>query len=104
VSSAPTEEQIQELVSNCKYEWTTQNGVTGGKFKGPNGGTIFLPAAGLRWDGGLSRVGSDGRYWSSTLHESYPDHAYVLYFLSGDAYCDYVYVRSYGRSVRPVRK
>ena len=51
VSTAPTREQIKELVENCTYQWTTVNGVNGGKFTGPNGGSIFLPAAGSRWRG-----------------------------------------------------
>ena len=42
----PTGEQLKELVDNCKAEWTTMNGVNGCKFTGPNGNSIFLPAAG----------------------------------------------------------
>ena len=102
VSSAPTLEQIQELVSNCKYEWTTQNGVTGGKLKGPNGGTIFLPAAGRRWNGDLYYVGSACNCWSSTPGAGDPSSAYNLCFYSGSA--DWHYVgRDNGYSVRPVR-
>ncbi len=100
VSSAPTLEQIRELVDNCSYEWTTQNGVKGGKFTGPNGGTIVLPAAGHRWDGEFYYVGSYGIYWSSTPDGEYG--AYVLGFGSGNAYWHYSY-RYYGHSVRPVR-
>ena len=101
VSSAPTKEQIEELDSNCNYEWTTQNGVTGGKFKGPNGGTIFLPAAGNRWSGDLYHVGSRGYYWSSTP-DSLPYNAYNLYFSTGNAHWDII-GRDLGQSVRPVR-
>lgn len=100
VSSAPTEEQIQELKGYCSYEWTTLNGVYGGKFTGPNGGTIFLPAAGYRWVGGFSSVGSSGCYWSSTPLDAI--YAYGLYFdsLGPNWYFDN---RSYELSVRPVR-
>ena len=82
------------------YQWTTQNGVYGGKFTGPNGGTIFLPAAGYRLNGELYGVGSGGNYWSST-----PDdwgNGCSLYFGSFNASLGNVY-RGYGRSVRPVR-
>lgn len=104
VSSAPTLEQIKELVSNCTFQWTTQNGINGGKFTGPNGGTIFLPAAGdYFWGGELYYVGSYGDYWSSTPYDE--NCAYELHFSSGDAYSSYGWGgRVDGRSVRPVRK
>jgi hypothetical protein len=103
VASAPTLEQIKALVNNCSYTWTTQNGVNGGKFTGPNGGTIFLPAAGDVWDGELRYVGSWGYYWSSTPRVE--RDAFNLTFYSGLAYwdswdCD---LRRYQLTVRPVR-
>lgn len=102
VSTAPTRNQIKELVENSTYQWTTVNGVNGVKFTGPNGGTIFLPAAGYRFDGELYYAGSYGYYWSSTLYESDPDYAYHLHFYSGYAYWN-GRNRDYGLSVRPVR-
>ena len=100
VSSAPTLEQIQELLRNCSYQWTTQNGVAGGKFTGPNGGTIFLPAAGGRWSGELFDVGSVGYYWSST-----PYGEYLAYGLGFNSYYASWYYdnRDLEYSVRPVR-
>ncbi len=98
VSSAPTIEQIKELLNNCSSVWTTQNGVNGRKFTGPNGGTIFLPAAGSRWSGG--RVGSDGLCWSSSPLDEYL--AYGLYFDSSGARRGFG-DRGNGLSVRPVR-
>lgn len=99
----PTLTQIQELLNNCTSVWTSQNGVNGRKFTGPNGGTIFLPAAGGRWNDELSLLGSWGYYWSSTLHESYPNLAYFLRFSSDDARWYYGGGRYVGQSVRPVR-
>ncbi len=99
----PSLDQIKELLDKCPSEWTTQNGVNGRKFTGPNGGTIFFPAAGLRWDGELEYAGSSGYYWSSMLDESNPSYyAYRLYFNSGDAYWG-SYFRVIGYTVRPVR-
>ena len=62
----PTTEQLEELQDKCAWQRTTQNGVNGYKVIGPNGNSIFLPAAGNRdWgDGGT------GFYWSSTLYDS----------------------------------
>ena len=100
VSSAPTKDQIQELLGYCSSEWTTLNGVNGRKFTGPNGGTIFLPAAGYRWTGEFGNVGSGGYYWSSTPGDEH--NAYELGFGSGGAYWDGS--NRYGeQSVRPVR-
>lgn len=98
----PTLEQILELVHNCKYEWTTLNGVKGGKLTGPNGNSIFLPAAGNRWYGDLSRAGEYGYYWSSTQNPDLSYDAYFLYSYSGGANWNGYYGRGYGRSVRPV--
>jgi hypothetical protein len=99
----PTLAQCVELRDNCTSEWTTQNGINGIKFTGPNGGTIFLPAAGYRLNSSLGYGGSSGYYWSSTLHGNLPNNAYGLDFGSGTVTWDRSW-RSYGLSVRPVRQ
>lgn len=99
----PSLAQIQELLNNCSDEWTAQNGVKGRKFTGPNGGTIFLPAAGYRWYGELGAAGAWGIYWSSSSASSYWNGAYRLYFDSECAFWhDDDNDRHYGPSVRPV--
>ncbi|MBQ3632221.1 MAG: hypothetical protein II949_13470 [Prevotella sp.] len=99
----PSHEQIKELLDKCPSEWTTQNGVNGRKFTGPNGGTIFFPAAGYSWEGELYDAGSYGDYWSSTIYKSFPDFAYYLNFGSGSAVRDDYSGRNFEHSVRPVR-
>ena len=99
----PSREQMDELLNNCTSEWTTENGVNGRRFTGPNGASIFLPASGYRWYGDLSYAGSYGYCWSSSLGESDTNNAYELYFRSGvvgTGRDD----RLSGLSVRPVRK
>ena len=104
----PSKEQYQELFnsSNTTTEWTTQNGVYGRKITSKKEGytdrSIFLPAAGYRDGSSLRNAGSDGRYWSRSLDESYPNSAWRLDFDSSDigTYGNY---RCYGQSVRPVR-
>ena len=103
VATAPTKEQIEELLDNCTSEWTQLNGVDGRKFTASNGNSIFLPTAGCRWSGEFYRVGSWGYYWSSTLNWSNTLLAYCLYFDSGCAdWSDTE--RQYEFPVRPVRK
>lgn len=96
----PTKDEIIELCNECTWTWTNQNGVKGRKVTGPNGNSIFLPAAGYREGTYRYKAGSSGLYWSAApLSDS--DGAYDLYF-----YLDYYpwtyNVRSYGHSVRPV--
>lgn len=67
--AAPTSEQTTELVDYCSRRWcTSYNGkaVTGFLFTGPNGNSIFLPAAGNKKNGKKRRVGTDGDYWTSS--------------------------------------
>ena len=100
----PSRDQIKELYDNCTYEWTTVNGVKGGKFTSKkNGASIFLPAAGGRPVSYLSDAGSNGYYWSSTQYPSRSSSAYSLYFNSGDTYAYNNYRRN-GFSVRPVSR
>lgn len=104
VSSAPTLNQIKEFGKYTTSEWTTLNGVSGRKFTSTiNNGSVFLPAAGYRWDGELIGVGTRGYYWSSTpVDENY---AYDLYFDSSYARWGgwRYYLRYDEQSVRPVR-
>ena len=99
----PTQTERQELLDNTTATWITQNGVSGRKFTASNGNSIFLPAAGYYYEGGLNRAGSEGYYWSGSLDTGRPGGAYGLVFISG--YVGWVdYGRVCGRSVRPVVK
>ena len=97
----PTKAEMQELIDNCTWEWTTQNGVRGCKVTGPNGNSIFLPAANGRSGSSPSVAGSRGRYWSSTPYDS-SNSAYHLYFDSDNNHYVNNYGRDYGLLVRPV--
>ena len=93
----PTKEQWKELDDMCRKSWTGG----GYKFTGPNGNSIFLPGAGYRYCyGGVSHVGSDGYYWSSTPTGS--ENAWYLYFRSGSVFMCSTY-RCDGLSVRLVQ-
>ena len=101
----PTSAEWQELYSNTNSTWTTKNGVYGRKFTSKKDTTkyIFLPAAGQHTEFGMNSVGSDGRYWSSSLYSSDPGSAYSMYFNSSNVNSQCYNVRINGFQVRPVR-
>ena len=101
----PTKAEQDELREQCTWTWTTQNGVNGYKVTSKKSGytnkSIFLPAAGCRYDSSLDDAGSYGGYWSGSLGTGYPGSAYNLDFRSD--YVDwYNYYRYIGFTVRPV--
>ena len=80
----PTRNEFRELIDNCTWEWTTQNGTNGLKMTSKkNGNSIFLPAAGCSFAtniwGSISYVnhhkeGIIGYYWTSTFNVGYKAH------------------------------
>ena len=95
----PTEAELDELLDNCIWKWTTINGVNGYKVTAPNGNSIFLPAAGYRLSTDVCYRSSRGDYLSSGSNCGY--YPYYLNFGVG-GYGRYYSYRFYGRSVRPV--
>ena len=100
----PTQAQFQELKDKCTWIWTTRNGQNGYEVKGPNGNTIFLPAAGDRSGTDLDYAGSYGLYWSSSLRTDGPYLGRGLFFDSDDVNPDDWASRQLGFTVRPVRR
>ena len=97
----PTDAEMTELREQCTWKWTSQNGMNGYRVtSNSNGNSIFLPAAGYRYESSLRYAGSDGDYWSSSLDTDYSNVWFVLFS------SDYVYRRRtdrcWGKSVRPV--
>ena len=98
----PTKAEWEELISYTITKWTTRNGVSGSLLTGSNGNSIFLPAAGSRWDSSLYRAGSHSDYWSSSLDTDYPYYAW--FFNINSEYQDLGGSwRYFGLSVRAVR-
>ena len=68
----PTIDEFEELFTCCQVEWqtvATDDGEIGGyKFTGPNGNSIFMPAAGSRTGQNISGVGKEGRYLSGSIN------------------------------------
>ena len=96
----PTKAQVDELLANTTYEWTTISGVNGGKFTASNGNYIFFPAAGLVNGGLLNGRGSYGNCWSRSRNSS--TYAWRLNFGSSGRNI-FAVDRYDGFSLRPVR-
>lgn len=75
----PTMEQMMELINSCTWQWTQRNGVNGQLVTGPNGNTLFLPAAGYHVHDEFHQAGSEGDYWSRTLEPSESLHAFSIF-------------------------
>lgn len=100
--SLPQKEDWAELFKYCSRKWDDDR--KGYVITGPNGNTLFLPAAGHHYGTSVSYAGSDGYYWSSTPDSNSVRYAYLLFFYSNYIYPKYEFYRYYGCSVRLVRK
>lgn len=96
----PSRDQFEELKKNCTSQITTLNSVKGIKFTGSNGNSIFLPAAGERYENNIEGQNDYGDYFSGTQYSN-KAHAYGFYF----GYDGWGYEKRWnGHSVRPVYK
>lgn len=95
----PSPAEINELKDECEWTWISKNNVNGYEVKGPNGNTIFLPAAGVFYDT-LDNVGKGGIYRANakigkTTFNLYLDEKYgVRAYYENEAHP--------GHSIRPV--
>lgn len=98
----PTSEELAELM-DCDVEWTSVNGVAGCRMIGPNGNSIFLPAAGYRKGTDFYNRGSSGCYYSATRDERFGNFN-ISFFLFYDENWgwDNNGKRFLGLTVRPV--
>ncbi|MCR5409219.1 MAG: fimbrillin family protein [Bacteroidales bacterium] len=98
----PTRDEIIELRDYTTNKWEVVNGVSGYRFTGPNGNSIFMPAAGCMLGDELQEAGAMLYYWSSSVTEGYYDHADAIEFSRGSYYI-YMAYRWDGFSVRAVQ-
>ncbi len=99
----PTTTEQKELFEGCDWTWTTdfkESGVAGylGVSK-KNGNTIFLPAAGYKYDSSVNA--EHGIYWSSTRDDSFMESACAVDFYENEIQWN-IYSRYYGHCVRAV--
>ena len=77
------------------------NGVKGYLVTGPNGNSIFLPAAGYR-DTDVRYCGSHGYYWSGTLYDEGSSYNACNLIFHSDYHDWSNFYRYNGLTVRPV--
>ncbi len=98
----PTKEEMEELVEECVWKWTRENGHWGWMVIGLNNNYIFLPASGAASSYRIAGVNELGRYWTATRDDS----GYSAYNLRFKDATDSIVVvddtRFYGRTIRPV--
>ena len=98
----PTDAEMTELRENCTWKWTIQNGINGYEVtSNNNNNSIFIPAAGMRYDSLLDDEGNFGHYWSSSRHIDRSDLVWCVFFGSNKVWKN-VGQRSHGFNVRPV--
>ena len=102
-----TPAEWQELLDECTWTWTTQNGVYGELVTGPNENSIFLPAADNLLGVVVPRYDA-GYYWTSSIDdgpEGYTFDAWALRFRTINEVMTTEITRmgrAYGNSIRPV--
>ena len=79
----PTSTQLTELKDNCTWTWTSQGNVTGYRVTGPNGNSIFMPAAGYKNETSTPWLTSGGVYLGSNESGFYNQYSYILVYTSG---------------------
>lgn len=98
----PTETELQELLRKCKWTHETIGAVSGMRVTGPNGNSIFLPAAGAKHGSSLGNLYSDGNYWTATIDADKSYLAHCLTFYSNGGHYNFSLQRCHGFSIRPV--
>ena len=82
----PTHDELQELVDECTWTWQS-SGVPGYTVTGPNGNSIFLPAA--AHSAGTDGFGNTvfGFYWASDINDAEGGkyRPYYLHFTSDES-------------------
>lgn len=97
----PSKDEMQELIDNCIWTWTSKNGTSGYKVTAKNGNSIFLPVTGTRYQGNLNSADWLGTYWTSDLYGKSNDYANYLSF-SENGHGVAFMMRCMGMAIRPV--
>lgn len=108
----PTKREVEELVTQCVWTEVRDSERSGYLVTGPNGNSIFLPAAGTRWGKTLHDKGLEGHYWTGTLEIETMGHCLDFKHASDERDGEYAFEEAHykvgldrrdgGLSIRPV--
>lgn len=98
----PSEFQFKELIENCTFTWTSEEGTEGCRVRGANGNSIFLPCSGYCDEMGNIKENNAGFMWCTHLSICVNSATALCFsYKKGDYKCiDANKIR--GLSVRPV--
>lgn len=100
---SPSRAEIEELINECSWTWTTMNDVNGYRVTGKNGASIFLPAAGHRTSGETANgYGEIGLYMSGEMGTA--DYVVRSIYFSRNLIKSADIERYEGNVIRPVKK
>lgn len=99
----PSKEEWQELKDHTTHDYAEINGISGRRYTGSNGKSIFIPFAGYINNESMNDDSFYGYYWSNALYTNVPNYAWV--FVCGEGGCNInsQQTRILGASVRAVR-
>lgn len=99
----PSKEEWQELKDHTTHDYAEINGISGRRYTGSNGKSIFIPFAGYINNESMNDDNFYGYYWSNALYTNVPNYAWV--FVCGEGGCNInsQQTRILGASVRAVR-
>ena len=102
----PSRDDYLELSNNCESQQTDYHGISGWLFSGPNGNSIFMPAAGWKIYVTYHDVVNS---WTSTLYSDPFKFRYAYFFTGVSLLSDYFFNVVYnerfsGKTVRPVNQ
>jgi len=114
----PTASEVKELRDNCSKTWTTVNGVSGIRFTGKTGRSIFLPVSGYSYTSSQTaysdvKTGITQSGWAllmagtSYFDSSWDGRVTYLYMFSEDNFYSYLLQRvanNWSAPIRPVRQ
>jgi len=98
----PTKAEYEELISKCEWKFVTYRRARGWKVTGPNGNSIFLPAAGYMLNDWYEDTSIDGFYWSSNITDNHRE-VYTLFTTMDNFKMYHNYMNRFeGRTIRAV--
>lgn len=97
----PTKAEMQELLTQCSWQWSQINGINGYVVTGPNNNTIFIPAAGSASYSPYG-VGSNTMYSTSSVGHNSTQNTCMISYSTDKPSIYNLWDKYYGIVIRPV--